>query len=344
MAGGTGERFWPVSTPALPKQLLDLTGEGKSMLANALDRLEPVVGKDRLWVSTSQTLADPIIEAGLVDGDHVLAEPARRNTLGAIVWTMASLSSQTDGPFAVAFTTSDHAIRPTDAFVETVRSALRIAEEHQALTTIGIPPTRPETGFGYIERNADGTVSRFTEKPDALTAASFLAQGTYFWNSGMFFWTEEAFARELEHAQPAAFTVYRSIADLLRVGDTAGACVAFESLPSISIDYALMEHAERVRCVPATFAWDDVGTWDSLLRTVPLDEDGNAVVGQATLFGGSNNVVYGTTDQRIVASGVEGMIIAVTDDYVYVGRVDDAQSVRNIAKAIQQPEGDAPAR
>lgn len=344
MAGGSGERFWPVSTPALPKQLLDLTGEGKSMLATALDRLEPIVGKDRLWVSTSQTLADPIIDAGLVDADHVLAEPTRRNTLGAIVWTMASLSAQSDGPFAVAFTTSDHAIRPAEAFAETVRSALAVAVEHQSLTTIGIPPTRPETGFGYIERNPDGTVSRFTEKPDAQTAAGFLQEGNYFWNSGMFFWTEEAFARELERSDPGAYAVYRSIAEHLRGGDTAGASLAFESLPSISIDYALMEHAERVRCVPATFAWDDVGTWDSLLRTVPLDEHGNAVVGRATLLGSSNNVIYATTDQRIVASGVEGMIIAVTDNYVFVGRIDDAQGVRSIASTILQQEGDRAAR
>lgn len=335
MAGGSGERFWPVSTPEHPKQLLDLTGEGRSLLASAVARLSPVVGKENLWVSTSAALAEPIGGAGLVDATHILAEPMRRNTLGAILWTMASLRSRSTSDFSVAFTTADHAIRPDEAFAQTVRQALDEAESESALVTIGIKPTRPETGFGYVQREADGTVKRFTEKPDAETAAAFIAAGDYYWNSGMFFWTESAFRRELGDADPDSAERYDAMADALVRGDHAAAQEAFAGLTSISIDYALMERAKRVRCMPATFEWDDVGTWDSLLRTVPLDDQGNAVVGKAALLESHDCVVYNTTAARVSTLGINGLVIAVTDGQILVTRADLAQDVRKIAQSSQ---------
>ncbi len=332
MAGGSGERFWPVSTPRIPKQLLDLTGEGCSMLEASLARLRLAVG-EQLWVSTSPLLADAIAESGLVPSDRVLAEPMRRNTLGAVVWTMASLAARTEGDFCVAITTSDHAIRPAEAFADCVRTAMDIAERDSVLVTIGIPPSRPETGFGYIERQEDGSVTRFAEKPDAATAAQFLRQGNYLWNSGMFFWTEHAFDRELAEANPGASETYRAVKRLLRAGE--GASAVFEGLPSQSVDVALMERAEGVHCVPATFAWDDVGTWDSLLRTVPLDPAGNAVVGSARLVETRQSVVYNTTGREVTTLGVDGLVIVVTDDQVVVTRTDRAQDVRLLANPSQ---------
>lgn len=335
MAGGSGERFWPVSTPEHPKQLLDLTGEGRSLLASAVARLSPVVGKDNLWISTSAALAEPIREACLVDATHILAEPMRRNTLGAILWTMASLRSRSAEDFSVAFTTADHAIKPDEGFAKTVHQALHEAESKSALVTIGIKPTRPETGFGYVQRASDGTVKRFTEKPDASTAASFIAAGDYYWNSGMFFWTESAFRRELGDADPESATLYDALVEALAPSDRSAAEATFSSLKSTSIDYALMERAKHVRCVPASFEWDDVGTWDSLLRTVPLDDQGNAVVGKAALLESRDCVVYNTTDTRVSTLGVDGLVVVVTDDQILVTRADLAQDVRKVAQSSQ---------
>lgn len=302
------------------------------MLEASLRRLGPVV-HDQLWISTSPLLEVALREAGLVRSDHVLAEPTRRNTLGAVVWTMASLAAATEGDFSVAITTSDHAIGPASAFADTVTRALETAERDGVLVTIGIPPTRPETGFGYIERQPDGTVTRFTEKPDAETAAAFLAQGNYLWNSGMFFWTEAAFDRELAFANPAASEVYRLVREQLRSGGDA--LTTFEQLASQSVDVALMERANRVHCVPATFDWDDVGTWDSLLRTVPLDGEGNAVIGSARLEETRDSVIYNTSGRRVTTFGVDGLIVVVTDDQVMVTRADRAQDVRQLAQSPQ---------
>jgi mannose-1-phosphate guanylyltransferase len=335
MAGGSGERFWPVSTPARPKQLLDLTGEGVSLLEAALRRLEPVVGAENLWISTSTALSEPIRASGLIAEDRILAEPDRRNTLGAVAWTMASLAAHEGEPFAVAITTSDHAINPTDAFVSTVRKAVETAIEEDALATIGIPPTRPDTGFGYIERVSDGRVRRFTEKPNAETAAQFLAAGDFLWNSGMFFWTEATFARELQQGNPPAFAAYERIKSALCTGDVEAGTAAFLELTSQSIDYALMERASNVRCVPAEFKWDDVGTWDSLLRTVELDAEGNAVVGRARPLETTGSVIYNTTAAKVWTLGVEGLIVVVTDGQILITRADRAQDVRTVAQASQ---------
>ena len=190
MAGGSGERFWPVSTPQRPKQLLDLTGTGKSLLQEAIERLSPVV--DEVFISTSETLGPIIVESGLVDNDHVLAEPCRRNTAGALIWCMAQLSKRDPKPFLTAITTADHAIGPDREFQSDVKAALSLALYEDALTIIGIPPTRPETGFGYVEFGVGSEIKRFAEKPDLATAETFLADGNFLCNSGMFFWKSDA--------------------------------------------------------------------------------------------------------------------------------------------------------
>lgn len=332
MAGGSGERFWPLSTPAMPKQLLDLTGSGDSLLAQAKARLVPVV--DELFVSTTELLREPILDSGLFTEDQILAEPAKRNTAGALIWSMAKLSAATAGPFLCAVTTADHAISPDEAFQADVRQALVYAENEDALVTIGIPPTRPETGYGYIEIGDAPKVSRFTEKPDPELATSFLAAGNYLWNSGMFFWRSDTFERELKMAESTMGAIYVRIADALRTGVDPAA--AFEELPSISIDYALMERAKRVACFPATFRWDDVGTWDSLLRTVPLDNEGNAIVGKATLLNTTRCVVYNGSGRTLCVSGLDDQIIVATCDAMLVTPMSRAQDVREAAKKHSQ--------
>ena len=323
MAGGAGERFWPLSTPDRPKQLLDLTGSGKTLLQQAVDRLAPCV--DEVFISTSEVLAPVLVKAGVVPEDHILAEPCRRNTAGALVWCMATLPG--DRPFLAAVTTADHAISPDARFQADIEQAFTLATGERALVTLGITPTRPETGFGYIETGSGTEVLRFTEKPDAEVAAEFVAKGSFLWNSGMFFWRSDTFEAELDLHAPCHSHAFRQ---LLGNPDPD----VFAALPSVSIDYALMEKSANVRCVRASFSWDDVGTWDALLRTVPCDSGGNAVVGKATLIDCKGCVVYNATHQPLCLVESQDQIVVATDHATLVTPVSSAQAVRKAASAF----------
>jgi mannose-1-phosphate guanylyltransferase len=208
LAGGSGERFWPVSTRERPKQFLRLTDPERSLLREAAERAAALVGWESTYVSTGRHLASATAaECTSLPPENVLAEPTKRNTLGALVWVAASLIAKHPDDWAettVAVLTADHRIAPEPAFHETVRQAMSLAEESGGLVTIGIPPDRPETGYGYIELGEGSSVRRFTEKPDAATAAQYLAGGRHLWNSGMFFWTLAAFMAELVAAEPEA--------------------------------------------------------------------------------------------------------------------------------------------
>jgi len=329
MAGGSGERFWPLSTPDRPKQLLDLTGSGKCLLEEAIRRVEPVV--DAVYVSTTERLRQRIVDAKLVDESHVLAEPAKRNTAGALVWCMATLIAELGEPFVAAITTADHAISPDTAFEEDVAAAISLAESQDVLVTIGISPTRADTGFGYLEKGPDGTVLRFTEKPDLATAEAYVRSGSFLWNSGMFFWRSDVFASSLAHASAAHAASLNAVIAGLRSGDVAAARASFETLPNLSIDYALMERADNVRFVPASFSWDDLGTWDALLRTLPLDAHGNASIGDVLLIDSSDCVCVNTTRKPLAVIGQRAEIVVASDDGFLAVPLDHAQDVRDAA-------------
>lgn len=327
MAGGSGERFWPVSTATRPKQLLDLSGLGKSMLQQAIERLEPLA-TGGIYISTNPTLAGPIAESGLVPAERILAEPLRRNTLGALIWSTGVLAHRHQSlDFTMAVVTSDHVMRPTSGFQSTVAKALVVAEESDGLVTIGIPITRPEPGYGYIEKGDGTQVQRFAEKPDLATASTYMNAGNYLWNSGMFFWKASSFARHLRNADPGAAEILDVLARDLDAGERA-----FEKLENISVDKGLMEKASNVHVVPAEFEWDDVGSWDSLLRTVERDPQGNAAMGPVSAVETHGSVLYNASSRhRIVTLGVEGMAVIITDREVVVFPLERSQDVRQLA-------------
>lgn len=323
MAGGSGERFWPISTVDEPKQLLRLTNSGKMLLEEAVDRIAPVVGLENVFISTSRHLAEKIVESGIVPRERILDEPMKRNTLGAVLWSMSRLEAIADQPFSVAFTTADHLIEPDDEFQEAVISAMLQSEVHDGLTIIGIEPTRPETGFGYLEIDGEGGVTRFAEKPDAETAAGYLASGNYLWNSGMFFMTNSGLEQVLEEIDPVLAGTYERLKRDKH---------AFEDLPSISFDFAVLEKAPGLRYIPARFRWDDIGSWDSLLRTTSRDDGGNALIGTNQVVDANNNVVYCTKPGvRVNLLGVSGLAVIVTDDEVVVLDLNRSQDVRGLA-------------
>ncbi len=339
MAGGSGTRFWPVSTAERPKQFLKLASPTASLLEQSVARIAPMVGRD-LYVATSEPLIAATRSAlPALEPSHVIGEPTRRNTLGALVWASANLMASSSGSwqdFSVAVLTSDHLISPDAGFQETVGHALTLAEETGALVTIGITPTRPATEYGYIEvgdalSDHAWKAERFAEKPDAQLASQFVDSGNYLWNSGMFFWTLASFRDQLKAAQSEAAQALDEIAHALGSGDLDGATRSLEKLPSTSIDYALMEKARNVAVVKAGFDWDDLGSWDSLSRSLPNDERGNVEQGEVRLVDSEGCVVYNdTTDQRVTVLGLEDVVVSVTDGEVLVCAKSRSQDVRDL--------------
>lgn len=343
MAGGSGERFWPLSRKIRPKQLLRLTDPNKTMLCEAVDRVEPLVGYDQVIIATAPHLTESISQANLVDPQNVFAEPSKRNTLGCLVWATSTLLARYGEGVresSMAILTADHLIRPADLFRKDVEFALGIAERSGGLVTIGIPPRRPETGYGYIEVESveitGSKVVSFREKPNFQTAREFVDSGKFYWNSGMFFWTIDAFLNELAHTSPASVTVCHAIADALQAGNMELAVSEFDKLENKSIDYALMEGAKQVYMVPARFAWDDVGSFDALIRTLQQDEKGNVVVGNVVATDVNNCVLYNESESKVLtAVGIRDHIVVQTDDAVLMAPLSDAQRVKEIVGMLQ---------
>ncbi len=349
MAGGSGERFWPLSRATRPKQLLKLASGSETLLEEAVSRIAGLIPEKRIFIQTSAELRG-VIRAALpsIPPENVLAEPCRRNTAGCLVWAAAALQARFPGrDVSMAVLTADHRLDQPDVFRATVDTALSAGEAEDALVTIGISPTRPDTGYGYIEAEraslATGVarVGRFREKPDAETARGFLAEGNFFWNSGMFFWRVSTFFAELKLARPEMAAIGGRIAAMLAAGDEASAKAEFERLASESVDCALMERARNVLMVPGTFPWDDVGSWDSLDRTRREDRDanGNIAIGEPVLIDCKGCIVYnesGSARQAVGVVGLENVAIVTVDDAVLVVDKSRVQDVKRIVEELKK--------
>lgn len=354
MAGGSGERFWPLSRKDRPKQLLHLTGGDRSMLDDAIARITPLVPPEHVYIITGEHLVGPIRRAGIaIPEKNILAEPAKRNTSGALAYTAAVLLARYGGDgsnISLAVTTADHDIREPEIFRKTVSAAMTAAERDHVLVTLGIVPTRPETGYGYIQVERDGTgklinqvmisaVRAFHEKPSRERAEDFIAEGNYFWNSGMFFWRISTFLSELDAACPTLARAVRDMTDAMKNGNTARVREIFESIDDTSIDYALMEHAKRVAMARAEFPWDDVGAWTALDRSYPKDARGNVTVGDPVLVDTEGCIVYndaGPDAMAVSVVGVEDLVVVVTGDAVLVIPKDRAQDVRYAVQELKK--------
>ena len=350
-----------------PKQLLHLTNEHESMLSEAVSRLVPIIPREDIYVVTGKHLVDTIREAGVgTPPENVIAEPCKRNTSGCLAYAAAHFlakyspagasleSRETQARLSMAVVTADPLIVDAEAFRKTIVRALDAAEREPVLAVIGIPPTRPETGYGYVQIAPDGqplpgypgepavhAVTSFQEKPSHELAEKFMATGRYFWNSGMFFWNVATFLSELEYAQPNLAHAVLAMAQHLQTDDAAGAARVFEGIEDISIDYALMERARRVLMVRATFAWDDVGAWPSLDRTWRKDAGGNVLVGDPVVVDCHNCIIYNdvTPAQRDIAVAVVGaqdLVVVVTDDAVLVIPKDRAQDVKHAVAELKR--------
>ena len=353
MAGGSGERFWPVSRRLHPKQLLRLTSPTDTMLHEAVNRLLPLIPAEDIFVQTSPELVAAIREAKLAIPDaNVIAEPCRRNTAGCLAYAAAYMMARykNDGSgISMAVVTADHRIGAPDQFIATLSKALETVESTPALGTIGIPPDRPATGFGYVQAvlpdgtaNLDTTpqsfaVTSFKEKPPQEVAERYVAAGNYFWNSGMFFWNIGTFASQFQKADPAYGQAIQSMAAAMGKDDEIAVNAIFNDLKGISIDYALMEKAEHVVMINATFPWDDIGTWSALDRADNGDANGNVCNGDPVLIDSTGCIVYNDEGADIRAVAVVGMtdvVVVATKDAVLVVPKDRTEDVKKAVQAL----------
>jgi mannose-1-phosphate guanylyltransferase len=336
LAGGSGSRFWPLSTPTTPKQLLPLTGP-QSTAEQAVSRLEGLVPKDRILVVTGAALAQRLMHILGLPSDNVLQEPRAASTAPALVW--ATFEAQRRDPEAEVLSLhADWAIRESDAFRHTAAQALSTATRHRRLVTVGIVPSRPDTGFGYIVPGppldeVSRTVSRFAEKPDAATALDLMASGAL-WNSGLFAWTATVLFEEVRrHTDEIAPHLGR-----LEAGDVAG---FFRAVTAVSIDVGLLERSTAVAVVPGRFTWDDVGTWDALPRVRSRDAHGNAAVGPVHLVDADDCVVW-SDGEPIVASGVKDLVIVRANGRILVMPRRQAADLKRILDQLPAEVRDIP--
>jgi mannose-1-phosphate guanylyltransferase len=342
LAGGSGERFWPLSTPSHPKQFPPLL-EGQSFFQRTVERGVRLVGRERVLVATRREFL-PLVQQqvpGFPAANCVL-EPVGRDTAACI--GLAALVVEARRPGArMLVMPSDHHIEPFPAFAETIRQGLQLVEQVDGLVTLGIPPTGPETGYGYIlageavpAQPAARRCSRFTEKPDRPTAERFVADGRYYWNSGIFLWRAATLLAAAAAHLPEHWRLLEAIRPALGGPDEKEALDRhFPQMPRVSVDVGILERAGDVFMVPATFAWDDVGAWSALGRILPPDDHGNAVVGQHTGRDSRGCVIYATT-RPVATIGLTDLIVVETPEGILVCPKARAQEVKDLVRAMRE--------
>lgn len=344
MAGGSGERFWPLSRIRKPKQLLGLTNPNVSMLAEAIARIEPLVPAERILIITSEVLQGPIRDAiPTLPKENVVAEPAKRNTAPCLALACSLIQKREGADALMAVLTADHFIGNAADFRNDVEKALQYAEQHNALVTIGIPPTRPETGYGYIQVQEQQTkgdvipVEGFKEKPPFSVAVEYVKSGRYLWNSGMFFWRTGSLQAAMDALLPDVSKHILPMTNMLSEDCRAELSETFALMPDISIDYGVMERAANVAVLPASFPWDDVGSWDALERMQPLDQEGNVRQGDTVCLETSGSIVVNAHHgSHIVATlGIEDCVVVVTDDATLVCSKSRAQDVKAVVAQLR---------
>lgn len=342
LAGGVGTRFWPASTPERPKQLLALGGE-RPLFVETWERACALVGPERVRVVARAKLLESFREVtpGL-PAEACLAEPSPRGTAPALAWA-AQHVLQRDPEAAMVAMHADHVIEPLHAFRETVARAVRAAREDARLYCIGLRPDRPETGYGYVRLGAQKVpgvyeAAAFVEKPDAATAADYVASGQYLWNTGIFAWQAADFLDAVRRLTPELSGALPT----LEAGDVES---FFREAGAISVDVGVMERAERVGVVEATFRWDDVGVWNALARTRPSDEGGNVAVGEARMVDARDSIAW-AEGGRVTLFGVQGLVVVRSGDDVLVTTLERAPDLKEllarIDRSAEEPPGEEP--
>ena len=333
MAGGVGSRFWPLSTPEYPKQFIDIMGCGRTLIQLTVDRFKGVAPIENFWVVTNAKYVD-IVKKQIpgIPENHILAEPDARNTAPCIAWACWKIKAE-DESANVVVTPSDAVVMNPEEYRRVIMNALRFTAKNNAIVTIGIKPSRPETGYGYVETTnaVDGEICRvkaFKEKPDHEIAEKYLQAGNYLWNAGIFVWNIETITD--------CITKYKSniAADMEKIAETGDVENIFPQCEKISIDYAVMEPASKDSLVythPADFGWSDLGNWASLHDKLQKDADNNGAVGNIKLYECSNCVVHAEDAKKVVLQGLDGYIFSEKNGRILLCKRSEEQRIREFS-------------
>lgn len=339
MAGGVGSRFWPLSTPEYPKQFIDILGCGRTLIQLTVDRFKGIVPMSNFWVVTNAAYVD-IVRQQIPDmpASHILAEPAARNTAPCIAWACWSIKKE-DPEANVVVTPADAVVMNPEEFRRVIKNALAFTEGNNAIVTIGIKPSRPETGYGYVEAAdaVDGEVCKvnaFKEKPNLETAEEYLKAGNYLWNAGIFVWNIDTITKSIKTYKPVLASQMDEMVPANGQQPTAKVETLFPTCEKISIDFAVMEPAAadgKVYTHPADFGWSDLGNWASLHDKLNKDANGNGVVGNIKLYECSNCVVHAEDAKKVVLQGLDGYIVSVKNGQILVCKRSEEQRIREFS-------------
>lgn len=341
MAGGIGSRFWPMSTPEYPKQFVDVMGCGKTMIQMTVERFAPLCPMENFWVVTSAAYVD-IVREQLpgIPVENILAEPCARNTAPCIAYACWKIRMK-DENANIVVTPSDALVTDGEEFRRVIGTALEFTAQGKRIVTVGITPTRPETGYGYIQaqipmESADEVlaVSAFKEKPSLEVAKMYLAAGNYLWNAGIFVWNVSTILESMRRFVPdLAEKMDRMAEAFYTPSEAAVVGEIFPTCEKISIDYAVMEKADYIYTIPGDFGWSDVGTWGSLWTLLPHDENGNAVIGENVhLYGCKGCIVHAPNASSVVLEGLEDSIVVERNGRILICRLSEEQRIKDFEK------------
>ena len=344
MAGGIGSRFWPMSTSERPKQFIDVLGCGRTLLQLTVDRFKGVCPEENVWVVTSAAYAQVVHEQlPGVPESHILQEPCRRNTAPCIAYVSWRIKTE-NAKANIVVAPSDHVVLDTAEFRRVVTSALRFTAENDSIVTLGMKPTRPETGYGYIQADLSTPCARnkeiyqvdsFREKPDLKTAERYISRPNYFWNSGIFIFRVSTIVNALRIYAPEISEIFEGLQEVYGTEQEQEAINSrFPDSPSISIDYAVMEKAEEIYVFPADFGWSDLGTWGSLYERMPADSKGNVCIGDdIKLYDCHDCIIHTTDERRVIMQGLDGYIVAEKDHALLICKRSEEQRIRQFVES-----------
>jgi len=343
MAGGIGSRFWPMSTPQKPKQFIDVLGCGRSLIQLTADRFAGICPPENIWVVTSSAYAE-IIRQQLpaIPESNILKEPCMRNTAPCIAyvsWKIAKCDPQAN----IIVSPSDHVVMNVPEFQRVIRESLAFTADTSNILTLGIEPTRPETGYGYIEAKKSKisenkkeifSVGAFREKPDLATAKEYVAHSNFYWNAGIFVWNVQTIIAAIRTYQPQIATIFDELLPSLFTSDEQTKVdELFPNCINISVDYAILEKASDIYVFPASFGWSDLGTWGSLYEKLEKDEHQNTAIGSnIKLIESTGCVVHTSEERRVVIQGLDGYIVAEKDDVLLICKLSEEQRIKEFSK------------
>lgn len=343
MAGGVGSRFWPMSTEKTPKQFIDVLGVGRSLLQLTRDRFESVVPHDNIWVVTNRKYVH-MVQQQLPDmpTSHILCEPCRRNTAPCIAYVSWRIKAQ-DPKANIVVTPSDHIVTDPVEFRRVVSECLDFTADSDAIVTLGMKTSRPETGYGYIQADLSSSslrnkeifrVDSFKEKPDLETAKQYIKKNYYFWNAGIFIWNVSTIVNAFRVYQPVMSKLFESLLPIYGTEkEQEEIDRTFPECDNISVDYAIMEKAEEIFVCPADFGWSDLGTWGSLQMQTRKDIYGNACIGNnITLVESHNCMIHTTQEKKVVVQGLDGYIVAENNDTLLICKLSEEQRIKQFSE------------